>query len=794
MILLLLYNSKQYLKLGGGLSMNMKKLAVLVLNDVVVFPNNEVRIEYDDAFDKASIDYADSTEEKYLVIVHPIDTNYINDVTSLPNYGVLGQIKLKLNVPNGKTRIVIEGIKRVAVFNYFYDDNFYKADVNDIPILSIADEKNYYTLLMKSLDKYIEKAPYMSNAIISQLDSVETLSDLCDLIGSFLPVDYTKKKQYVLTVSACDRAKLLIEDMNEEIKFIELEQKIESEVEQEIEESQKEYFLREKLKAIKRELGDINSKEDEVTILKKQLSKLKCNYKVKEKIRSEISRYEAVSSHSPELGMIRDYLDWMLHLPWNVYTKDTKDLSRVEHILDSTHHALEEVKARILEYLAVKQNTNNLRSPILCLVGPPGVGKTSLALSIAESLGRKVAKISVGGINDEAEIVGHRRTYIGANPGRIIQGIRKAGTANPVFIIDEIDKMTKDIKGDPASSLLEVLDPEQNSKFSDHYIEEEFDLSKVLFIATANYIEQIPYELRDRLEIIELNSYTEYEKLDIAKNYLIPRAMDEHGLTSLQVQLDDEVIFDIIRYYTKEAGVRELDRMIAALFRKIVKKLLLEKEQVFYHIQKSDLISFLGKRKFSYEKMSKKSEVGVVNGMAYTLFGGDILPIEVTSFSGKGELILTGSLGEVMQESCQIAFSYIKSNAKEFGFSREKLFEQDIHIHLPEGAVTKDGPSAGIAITTALISLFKNSAVDSNISMTGEITLRGRVLEIGGLREKVIGAHRAGIRKIFLPRDNEKDLDEIPEELKQDIHFVFVENYIDIYKELFIGGVDDAKC
>lgn len=765
--------------------MNMKKLAVLVLNDIVVFPNNEVRIEYDDSFEKASIDYADSTEDKYLVIVQPLDSNYVVDVTSLPSYGVLGQIKFKLNVPNGKTRVVISGIQRVEVSNYFYENDFYKADVSEIPVVSVEDEKNYYTLLMKSLDKYIEKVPYMSNAIISQLDSVETLNELCDLIGSFLPVDYTKKKQYLLTISPCDRARLLIEDMSEECKFIELEQKIESEVTQDIEESQKEYFLREKLKAIKRELGDINSKDDEIDILRKKLSKLKCNYKVKEKIQSEISRYEAVSSHSPEVGMIRDYLDWMLHLPWNVYTKDTKDLAKVERILNSTHHALEEVKSRILEYLAVKQNTNNLRSPILCLVGPPGVGKTSLALSIAESLGRKTAKISVGGINDEAEIVGHRRTYIGANPGRIIQGIRKAGTANPVFIIDEIDKMTKDIKGDPASSLLEVLDPEQNSKFSDHYIEEEFDLSKVLFIATANYIEQIPYELRDRLEIIELTSYTEYEKVDIAKNHLIPRALEEHGLTSLQVQLDDAAIFDIIRYYTKEAGVRELDRMIATLFRKIVKKTLLEKEQIFYHIRAEDLVLFLGKRKFSYEKMGKKADIGVVNGMAYTLFGGDILPIEVTSFSGKGELILTGSLGDVMQESCQIAFSYIKSNREKFTIDYSTLFEHDIHIHFPEGAINKDGPSAGIAITTALISLFKNKAVANNIAMTGEITLRGKVLEIGGLREKVIGAHRAGVRKIFLPKENEKDLDEVPEEVKKDMTFVFVEQYEEVYKKIF---------
>ena len=766
--------------------MDNQKLAVLVLRDVVVFPNNEVRIEYDDLFEKASIDYADSTEGKYLVIVNPIDSSLGKEVTSLPNYGVLGQLKLKLNVPNGKTRVVIEGIRRVEVTNYSFSSDFYQAEIHEVPYTQdLGDDKNYYTLLMKSLDKYIEKAPYMSNAIISQLDSVDTLDELCDLIGSFLPVEYQKKKKYVLEISPKKRAQLLIEDINEDIKFIELEQKIENEVEKEIEESQKEYFLREKIKVIKRELGDINSKEDEVSLLKKRLSKLKCNSKVREKIKSEISRYEAISSHSPELGMIRDYLDWMLHLPWNVYTRDTKDLNKVAQVLNSRHYALEEVKERILEYLAVKQNTNNLRSPILCLVGPPGVGKTSLALSIAESLGRKVAKISVGGINDEAEIVGHRRTYVGANPGRIIQGIRKAGTANPVFIIDEIDKMTKDIKGDPASSLLEVLDPEQNSKFSDHYIEEEFDLSKVLFIATANYIEQIPYELRDRLEVIELTSYTEYEKLEIAKDHLIPRALEEHGLTSLQVQIDEEAILAMIRYYTKEAGVRELDRVIASLFRKIVKKILLEKKQMFYHIEEKDLATFLGKKKYAFEKKGSHAEVGVVYGMAYTLFGGDILPIEVTKFPGKGELILTGSLGDVMRESCHIAFSYIKANASEFLLDLTELSSSDIHIHVPEGAVTKDGPSAGIAITTALISLFKNQAVSNSISMTGEITLRGRVLPIGGLREKVIGAHRAGIRKVFLPKENENDLDLVPEEIKKEIQFVFVNNYSDVYRRIF---------
>ena len=483
--------------------------------------------------------------------------------------------------------------------------------------------------------------------------------------------------------------------------------------------------------------------------------------------------------------MIRDYLDWMLNLPWNNYTKDNEDLTKVKNILDSSHYGLDDVKDRIIEYLAVKQNTNNLRSPILCLVGPPGVGKTSLAISIAKSLNRKTAKISVGGINDEAEIIGHRRTYIGANPGRIIQGIRKAGTTNPVFIIDEIDKMTKDIKGDPASSLLEVLDPEQNNKFSDHYIEEDFDLSKVLFIATANYIEQIPYELKDRLEIINVSSYTEYEKLDIAKRHLIPKELEEHGLTPLQVQIEESAIMTIIRNYTKEAGVRELERVIATLFRKIVKKILLEKDCSFYNITDEMLEEFLGKKKYLYSDTALQDEVGVVNGMAYTVFGGDILPIEVNLYKGKGELTLTGSLGEVMRESCRIALSYIKANLKEFNIKPELLEENDIHIHVPEGAVNKDGPSAGITITTALISLLTDKKIDRNISMTGEITLRGRILAIGGLKEKIIGAHRAGIKKIFIPKENEKDLDEITDDIKKDIEFVFVSNYHEVYNELF---------
>ena len=762
-----------------------EKLLVLIINDMVIFPNNEVRIEYDNTYDKAMIDIVEKIDDGLMLIVNPIDNDGVN-LTSFPKYGTLGRLKLKMNVPNGKTRIVIEGLDRVEISGIEEDGNFYIASYNSVDIPN-NDNKDYFNILIKSLERYISKVPYMGNAIMSQLNNVDNLSDLCDLIASFIPINYEEKKKYITEIDPLVRAKNLIEDMNRDLKFVELEQKIESEVEHELDATQKEYFLREKIKQMQKEIGDNNNKDNEVERFNKKLSKLKCNSKVKEKIKRELDRYDTLNSNSPELGMVREYLDWMFNLPWNHYTKDTDDLVKVKGILDSSHYALEEVKDRILEYLAVKQNTNNLRSPILCLVGPPGVGKTSLAISIAKSLNRNVAKISVGGINDEAEIVGHRRTYIGANPGRIIQGIRKAGTTNPVFIIDEIDKMTKDIKGDPASSLLEVLDPEQNNKFSDHYIEEEFDLSKVMFIATANYVEQIPYELRDRLEIINISSYTEYEKLDIAKTHLIPKELEEHGLTSLQVQIEDDAIMTLIRNYTKEAGVRELDRIIATLFRKIVKKLLLEKDVVFYNIDNSMIEELLGKKKYIYMENSVEDEVGVVNGMAYTVFGGDILPIEANLFKGKGNLVLTGSLGDVMQESCHIALDYIKANMELFGIDSRVFEKNDIHIHVPEGAVNKDGPSAGITITTTLVSLFTNKKVSKDIAMTGEITLRGKVLGIGGLKEKVIGAHRAGIKKIYIPIENKRDLDEIPEEVKKDIKFITVEKYVDVFNSIFGG-------
>ena len=767
--------------------MKKEKLGVLLIQDMVLFPNSEIRIESDNVNDKQIISFAENSKNKSILVVNPLIEDE-NDITTLPNIGVLAEIKLKMDVPNGKTRILLRGKTRVEVENYLEEDGIYKAVVKEILINIYDEEETYRNILVKSLEKYISLVPYMSNAIVNKISITNNLNDLCDLIGSFLPVSYHKKKKYITELNQLTRAKMLIEDMNDDLKVIELERQLENEVEKELSDSQKEFYLREKIKVIQKELGDVNSKDDEVELFRNKLSKLKCSEKIKDKIKKEINRYQSTNSNSPELGMIRDYLDWMLNLPWNKTTKDICNLSEVKHTLDSSHYALGDVKDRILEYLAVKQNTNNLRSPILCLVGPPGVGKTSLALSIAKSLNRKVAKISVGGINDEAEIIGHRRTYIGANPGRIIQGIRKAGSSNPVFIIDEIDKMRKDIKGDPASSLLEVLDPEQNNKFSDHYIEEDFDLSKVMFIATANYIDQIPIELKDRLEIIEVSSYTEYEKLDIVRDHILPKELEEHGLTELQITFNDKALLTIIRNYTKEAGVRELERIIASILRKVVKKFLTEKTIANINITEKNLEDFIGKKKYLYQEKNNKKQIGVVNGMAYTVFGGDILPIEVTYYKGNGKLLLTGSLGDVMKESAQIAFSYIKANSRKFKITHKLLEENDIHIHLPEGAIKKDGPSAGIALTTAIISLFTGISVDSNISMTGEITLRGNVLAIGGLKEKVIGAHRAGIRKIFIPKENEKDLDEIPKDIKKEIKFYFISDYQDIYKELFKGA------
>jgi len=769
-------------------------LPVLLLKNMVLFPYNEIRIEFDSDNEKKILSLAESCYDNSILIVNPSD-NLESDpeIDELPNYGIVSKIKMKLDMPNGKTRIIISGESRAKIFAYSKDEGIYEALYSNMPMeeLSVKEEIAYVRALNKHIDVYVREVPYMSNTILSQTAGINNIDRLTDIVVLYLPINNERKQEYLKESSSTVRVKMILDDINRDIEILKLEQKIESDVAIGLEQTQKEFVLKEKIKAIREELGEEEQNESE--ILKDRINELECPKKVKEKLLLELNKYSMASSFSPETGIIRNYIDWLLSLPWNTFTEERKDLKKVRENMDSTHYGLETVKDRVIEYLAVKQNTNNLRSPIICLVGPPGVGKTTFAKNIAKSLNRKVTKISVGGINDEAEIIGHRRAYIGAAPGLIIQGMKRAGTKNPVFIIDEIDKMTKDIKGDPASSLLEVLDKEQNKYFVDHYIEEEFDLSSVMFIATANYLSQIPDELRDRLEIIELSSYTEFEKLNIAKNHLVVNQMKEHGLKESQVDFLDEAILALIRNYTKESGVRELDRLIATIMRKIVKKIVVDKSKAKYVINSDSLEEYVGIKKFLYNDNEEDERVGIVNGMAYTTFGGDILPIETVMFKGKEELVLTGSLGEVMQESAKIAFDYIKSNADVFGIDLDSIEGNTIHIHVPEGAIQKEGPSAGVALTTALISLFTDVPISSRISMTGEITLTGRILPIGGLKEKVIGAYRARVNKIFLPRENEKDLKEVPDDIKEKIEFIFIDNYLDIYNNIGGFGKDGVK-
>lgn len=768
--------------------MTKTSLPVLLIRNMVLFPWSEIRLEFDSDNDKKVISLAESFYENNIVIVNPKDLLEIDpDISELPKIGVLATIKMKIDMPNGKTRIILSGINRVYVHAYTKDDNLFEAMVSDTEEdeLDIKEELAYSRALNKHIEVYVKEVPYMSNSVLGQIAGITSISRLTDIIALFLPTTFERKKEYIEEVSSTSRVKMILDDINRDIEVMKLEEEIEREVTKKMDESQKEYVLREKIKAIKEELGDINDKDTDIDLLKDKIRKLNCPKKVREKLEYEISRYEMCSSLSPEVGIIRNYIDWLINLPWDNFTKDETNLVKVKKYLDSTHSGLDKAKERIIEYLAVKQKTNNLKSPILCFVGPPGVGKTTLAKSIAKSIGRETTKISVGGINDEAEIVGHRRTYLGANPGLIIQGMKKAGTTNPVFIIDEIDKMTKDIKGDPASSLLEVLDPEQNNKFIDLFIEEEFDLSNVMFITTANYIEQIPNELRDRLEIIELYSYTEYEKLDIAKKHLIPKEITEHGLTSKNVRFTDDAILTIIRGYTKEAGVRELDRVIATVIRKIVKDIVMNNTKSNCIINNGNIKKYLGNKKYLDNNDKELLSVGVINGLAYTPYGGDLLQVEVTYFSGTGNLVLTGSLGDVMKESATIALSYIKANAKTFKLDDKIFRENDFHIHVPEGAIPKEGPSAGVTLTTAILSSLLNKKVSSNVAMTGEVTLTGKVLPIGGLKEKSIAAFRSGIERVFIPKENEPDLEEIPKEIKNKIDFILVDDYIQIFKKVW---------
>ena len=760
-------------------------LPVIVLKGFVLLPNNDLKLDL--KINKDVLETSINFNNNNVLVVTDIDKlEETTDISKLPKIGTIAKIKKSLELPNGMTRISLSGIKRAKIIEYINDYDIEAiVEEKEIKKIDSIEEKVLIERINKEIKEFVGYIPYISNSFINDINKIKDLNILTDKIVNYLEIGIDRYFEYLMEDSQIERSKMILDDIYEAKEMYQIEQNLDIKLKKQLDDDQKQFILREKIKLIKEELGEYSYTENDIENLKNRLENLKAPDYIKERILREIKRYSLIPSSSPELSIERNYIECLLELPWGKYTIDNDNLIEVREKLDATHDGLEQVKSRIIEYLGVKQLTNSLNGPILCLVGPPGVGKTTLAFSIAEAMNRKFTKISLGGINDEAEIIGHRRTYLGASPGRIITQIKKAKSANPVFLIDEIDKMTKSYKGDPASVLLEVLDPNQNKYFKDNYIEEEFDLSKVMFIATANYIEDIPEALKDRLEIVKLSGYTEFEKLKIAKNYLLPKICKDHGINYKYVEINDNIILKIIRNYTKEAGVRELERKLATIIRKIITSLAYHRININKVIITNKMINeYLGNPIYEMQKINY-NEIGVVNALAYTKFGGDVLPIEVVSFKGTGNITLTGSLGDVMKESAIVALNYIKANYKYFDIDYEKLTNNDIHIHMPDAAINKDGPSAGIALTSALISLFKGQKISKDISFTGEITLTGKVLEIGGLKEKSIGALRCGIKKIYIPKSNKKDIDNLPNEVKENIEFICINDFKELYRGEF---------
>ncbi|GAB3797129.1 endopeptidase La [Virgibacillus kimchii] len=702
--------------------------------------------------------------------------------------GTLATVKQMLKLPNGTIRVLVEGLHRGEIAAFTEEDDEFIVDIEKLE--DVHGDENEEEALMRSLlkqfEQYVKISRKITNETFSTVSDIDEPGRLADIITSHLSLKVKDKQELLEIVNVQSRLQKLIEIITNEKKVLDLEKKIGQRVKSSMEKTQKEYYLREQLKAIQRELGENDGKTGEVGELQEKIDQSDMPENIREVALKELGRFEKVPQSSAESSVIRNYLEWLLALPWTKKSEDNIEIDYAEEILDADHYGLEKVKERILEYLAVQKLTQSIKGPILCLVGPPGVGKTSLAKSIARSINRNFVRISLGGVRDEAEIRGHRRTYIGAMPGRIIQGMKKAETVNPVFLLDEIDKMSNDFRGDPSSAMLEVLDPEQNSAFSDHFIEETYDLSNVLFVATANYVNNIPSPLLDRMELISIAGYTEVEKMHIARDHLLPKQLKENGLQKGNLQIRDDALLKLIRRYTREAGVRGLERQLATICRKAA-KIVISKEKKRVIVTENSMEDLLGKPMYRYGMMEKEDQVGAATGLAYTTAGGDTLSIEVTYYPGKGKLTLTGKLGEVMRESAQAAFSYIRSRAHELNIDPDFHEENDIHIHVPEGATPKDGPSAGITMATALVSALTGRAVRKEVGMTGEITLRGRVLPIGGLKEKSLSAHRAGITTIIIPEENEKDIEDIPESVRSDLTFIKV-NHLDQVLEYALKG------
>lgn len=760
-------------------------LPILLLKSLLILPNQEVKLELNNDLSKNVVLFSTENYHSELLVISPKDQmEEMPDVSDLPNVAVVCKVKSKIELPSGNLRVTLRGLFRATIKNLKNTKN--EALICNYKKLEIPEYNEIEALATKKklkemLFSYVKNDSSISNSILNVIKDVEDLNKLTDVIAAFLPIPFLKKLEYIEQMNPVLRGQKLIEELKIEIEIQDLEAQLEEKIQTGLEENQKEFILKEKLRVIQEELGSQNEKEREVKNYNQQLEAGKFKNQVKNKLKNEIKKFEYTNEMSPELSNIRNYLDWMFSLPWKTTSPDEKHLKNIIKALDKSHYGMKNAKNKIIEYIAAKNRNPEIIAPIICFVGPAGVGKTSLAKSMALSLNKKFYKISVGGLNDSSVLNGHRRTYLGANPGKIMEALKRCGTNNPLILIDEVDKMVKDYKGDPASVLLDILDKNQNKCFIDHYIEEEFDLSKILFILTANHVENIPVELYDRLEIVYLNSYTVLEKIEIAKRYLLPEIYQNHLIESKNIKFSDALLKKIIIGYTKEAGVRELERVLTSIIRKLI--VLGELENV--KLTNEKIIALLGEEKYISESLGKSNVSGKVNALAVTNFGGRVLPIEAVFYEGNGALKITGMVEQMMTESIKVALSYLMANKDEYGISHTFFKKKDLHLHFLEASIKKEGPSAGVAITTAMISLIKNKAISPKYAMTGEITLQGEVKKIGGLKEKLVSALNENVEKVFIPLENHNDLTTIPIEIKNALEIIEVEDYKEIYQHLF---------
>ena len=767
-----------------------EKLAVLPLRGVLVFPNMVLHLDVGREKSITALEKAMMKDNLILLVAQKDAKVDEPEQTDLYPIGTLAKIKQMIKLPGGTIRVLVEGLHRARIVELMIEEFMLQAEVEELK----DDEKKTPEIeaLMRSVlnqfEQYIKISRRVPPETLSTVSDIEEPGRYCDIIASHLSLKVPQRQEILEAVELKARLEKLGEMLGREMEILEIERKINLRVRKQMEKTQKEYYLREQMKAIQKELGEKDERMAEAEEYREKIEEADLPEEVEEKALKEVDRLEKMPPAAAEGIVIRTYLDWLLELPWSIDTEDRLDLDLAEKILDEDHYGLHKVKERIIEYLAVRQLAKKLKGPILCLIGPPGVGKTSLAKSVARALERNFVRISLGGVRDEAEIRGHRRTYIGALPGRIIQGMRQAKSRNPVFLMDEIDKMSTDFRGDPSAALLEVLDPEQNDKFSDHYIEVPFDLSQVMFITTGNTTFNIPQPLMDRMEIIHIPGYTEEDKVEIAKQYLIPKQLEEHGLSAENLEISEGAVRRIIREYTREAGVRNLERSISGICRKAAREVVKDREKRI-RVTRQGMQKYLGIPRYRYGSAEKEDEIGVATGLAWTESGGDILSIEVTLMKGKGKMILTGQLGDVMQESAKAAMSYIRSRAESLGLDQTFYEDFDIHVHVPEGAIPKDGPSAGIAMATALASALTKVPVRKDVTMTGEITLRGRVLPVGGIKEKMLAAHRAGIKNMLMPAENRRDLSDIPQNVRRKVNVKMVEHMDEVLEMALAGSL-----